>query len=132
MGTESTMSTEALSPKSVWSEGGDRWLSMGTLQCGRGQGGGTQEAENGPRHLEEEADLTEEALFGPNLEGRLGGQACLLCPLVCVPTGIEPLAEPAVFICVQGGEGAASAGAPLEGTMWNLQGTALLGIREIS
>lgn len=38
--------------------------------------------------------------------------------LVCAP-----LDGPVVFISVQGGEGAAYAGAPLGGTMWNLQGT---------
>lgn len=41
MGTESTVSIEALLPRSTWSEAGP-WLSMGVLQTGRGEGGGTQ------------------------------------------------------------------------------------------
>lgn len=65
--------------------------------------------------------LTEETLFGPDVEGRLGGQACVLCPPVCILIGVCVLEGPAVHLSCVEWEGPACARASLGSTMWNLR-----------
>lgn len=65
--------------------------------------------------------ITEEVLCGPHLEGVLAGQAP--SSSACMPVSPlvhELLKGPAVFICVCVVRSGARAGAPVEGTVWNL------------
>lgn len=64
--------------------------------------------------------LTAETLFGPDLERKLRGQACLLCSPVCILTGVCILDGPASHLVYIGKEGPVCARAPLGSTMWNL------------
>lgn len=63
---------------------------MHALQCGRGQGGGTQEAGNGHHSLMRmvRAGLTEEVFCVLGLEGRSGRSGLPPLPPVCVPAGV--------------------------------------------